>query len=87
MKTESKKITINSSYNLAAFSSSPYEIFREIQKFYPGFSIDYEPDFRQIIADSWPDSIDDFQARMDWGWSHEYDLNKLCEKMFNKLKI
>ena len=87
MKTESKKITINSSYNLAAFSFSAYEISREIQKFYPEFSIDYEPDFRQIIADSWPDSIDDFQARMDWGWSHEYDMNKLCETMFNKLKI
>ena len=77
MQTESEQIKIRSSYNLAAMSFSPKQIFTEIKKHYPHFSIAYQPDFRQKIANSWPASIDDSLARTDWNWKNDFDLKKL----------
>jgi len=77
MHAPAEKVKIRSSYNLSAISFSPNEIYQSIRQHYPEFKIQYNPDFRQAIADSWPDSIDDNAARMDWGWSHEYDLKKM----------
>ncbi len=68
-------------------SFSPEEIFKKIQDQYPDFHITYKPDFRQAIADSWPQSIDDTVARNDWGWQHEFDLDKLVEVMLKNLSL
>lgn len=86
MKTKKSKIKTRSSYNLAAMSFNPNEITASIQKHIPDFKIDYEPDFRQSIADSWPQSIDDSEARADWGWEHKYDLRQMTEIMLENLK-
>lgn len=87
MEAPVEGITVRSSYNVAAFSFSPAELFENIKALKPDFSIDYEPDFRQQIADSWPDSINDQQARTDWGWSHEYDLEKMSRDILANLKV
>lgn len=86
MEADEKDIKIRSSYNLAAISFNPEEISKSIQKHIPEFKISYEPDFRQEIADSWPQSIDDSQARDDWGWQHQYSLDEMTEKMLTNLK-
>ncbi len=86
MEAPREKIRIRSSYNLSAMSFTPAELASEIKKEVPGFTISYEPDFRQAIADSWPGSIDDNQARIDWGWNPEYDLEKLTGAMLKGLK-
>ena len=57
----------------------------EIKKQIPDFTIDYEPDFRQKIANSWPNSIDDSEARKDWNWEHSYDLEAMSKEMLNQL--
>jgi nucleoside-diphosphate-sugar epimerase len=85
MHAPKENVKIRSSYNLAAISFSPKEIYESIKKHYPDFTISYEPDFRQSIADSWPDSIDDSRAREDWGWKHEYDLEKMTEDILKHL--
>lgn len=87
MNASPERITIRSSYNLAAMSFTPEEIASEIQKIVPEFRISYNSDFRQNIADSWPRSIDDSRAREDWGWNHEFDLEKMSESMLNSLHI
>jgi nucleoside-diphosphate-sugar epimerase len=86
MEANPKKLTTRTGYNIAAMSFSPKEITLEIQKHIPGFRISYKPDFRQAIAESWPSSIDDSQARLDWEWQHEFDLKKLTKEMFQNLK-
>jgi nucleoside-diphosphate-sugar epimerase len=86
MQVESSRISVRSSYNIAAISFSPSDIYNQVKRLYPDFKIDYVPDFRQEIADSWPKSIDDTQARKDWGWSHDYDLEKMTEDMALHLK-
>ncbi|MBC6425542.1 MAG: NAD-dependent epimerase/dehydratase family protein [Ekhidna sp.] len=86
METPAENVRIRSSYNLAATSFTPAVITSEIRKHYPDFEIEYAPDFRQKIADSWPDSVDDSAARQDWGWHHQYDLKELVEKMITGLK-
>jgi nucleoside-diphosphate-sugar epimerase len=67
-------------------SFSPREIAKSIQAHIPDFEIDYSPDFRQTIADSWPCSIDDSQARTDWGWKPEFDLTRTTKEMLENLK-
>ena len=79
-------LSIRTSYNLAAMSFSPKEIYEEIRKHYPDFEIEYKPDRRQKIAESWTESIDDSIARQDWKWDHDYDLTKMVEEMIEKLK-
>jgi nucleoside-diphosphate-sugar epimerase len=66
-------------------SFSPVEIAEEIKKHLPDFTISYQPDSRQDIANSWPQSIDDSSARSDWGWKHEYDLPKMTQDMLLNL--
>lgn len=85
MDSDPEKIKIRSSYNLAAMSFSPEEIAKSIQARIPDFKIAYAPDFRQEIADSWPNSIDDAQARTDWGWQSEFDLGKTTVEMLTNL--
>ena len=85
MAAQSSKITIRSSYNIAAVSFSAAELVREIQKHLPDFICHYQPDFRQAIADSWPKVIDDSRARQDWGWQHRYDLSALVTDMLKQL--
>lgn len=86
MEADAKKISIRTSYNIAAISFSPKEIAAEIKKHLPEFVIDYKSDYRQAIADSWPQSIDDSVARNDWCWRHEYDLPKITENMLENLQ-
>ena len=87
MEAPQDMITVRSSYNLAAFSFSPKELFDKILRKYPEFSISYTPDFRQDIANSWPGSIDDAQARKDWNWEAKYDLDGLVDIMLEKLEL
>src|SRR5690349_2271146 len=86
METPANRIDIRTSYNISGMSFSPAEIAAEIKKYKPDFSISYEPDYRQAIADSWPQSIDDTVARNDWGWAHEYDLIKMTKDMLENLR-
>ena len=86
MQAPTEQIKIRSSYNLAAMSFTPTQIAAEIKKHIPEFTITYEPDFRQKIADSWPASIDDAEARKDWGWKHEFDLESMSVDMLTHLK-
>ena len=86
MEAPSQNINIRTSYNLAGMSFSPKEIAAEIKKHIPSFKIDYKPDYRQQIASSWPESIDDSVATKDWGWKPEYDLEKMTADMFENLK-
>jgi len=74
------------SYNISAIDFTPKEIALSIQKHLPNFRIEYTPDFRQQIADSWPQSIDDTKAREDWNWEHSFDLEKMTEVMLENLK-
>ncbi len=86
MQADSSKLTIYHSYNLSAISFTVQELADEINK-YLKVKVDYQPDLRQNIADSWPQSINDGQARKDWGWQHQYDLVKMTAVMLEKLKI
>jgi len=86
MEATAERMKIRSSYNIAAVSFSPEEIANSVKRFYPEFEMDYKPDFRQDIAKSWPKSIDDTPARIDWEWQHEYDLDKMTEDMILHLK-
>ena len=81
MEAPAEKIKVRSSYNLAAMTFTPEILATEIKKHIKDFTISYEPDFRQKIAESWPSSIDDTTAREDWGWDHEFDLEKLTITM------
>jgi len=81
MQAPSEAIKVRSSYNLAAISFTPEILAANISKHLPDFKISYDPDFRQAIAASWPSSIDDSSARQDWGWDHEFDLDKMTETM------
>ena len=85
MQADESQIKIRSSYNLSAMSFTPTEIASEIKKHIPELEMSYNPDFRQKIADSWPASIDDFAAREDWGWQHEFDLEKMTKVMLENL--
>lgn len=86
MQADSKDVKIRNGYNLAAMSFTPKEMASEIKKHIPDFEITYKPDFRQEIADSWPNSIDDSQARKDWNWQHKFDLKAMTEDILKSLK-
>jgi nucleoside-diphosphate-sugar epimerase len=85
MEARTNKISVRTSYNVSAMSFSPNEIAAEIRKHMPGFSVSYKPDYRQSIADSWPQSIDDSVARKDWGWKEEFDLSAMTNDMLKNL--
>lgn len=86
MQAPADKIKIRGAYNLSGASFSPKEIASEIKKHIPDFTITYKPDFRQAIAESWPQSINDDEARQHWGWKEKYDLPKLVENMLVNLR-
>ena len=85
MEAEASKLTIRSSYNLSALSFNPKEIAAEIKKRIPEFEITYKPDFRQKIAESWPQSIDDSVAQNDWGWKFKYGLSEMTDIMLEEI--
>lgn len=87
MEASAEKVSVHTSYNISAMSFSPKEIASEIKKQIPDFTIEYKPDYRQTIANSWPESIDDSVARNDWGWKPEYDLSRMTEDMLNSLTL
>ncbi|MEY3436270.1 MAG: NAD-dependent epimerase/dehydratase family protein [Sphingobacteriales bacterium] len=86
MEAPAEKISIRTSYNLSGMSFSPEEIGESIQQHIPAFAMTYKPDYRQAIADSWPQSIDDSVARNDWGWKPEFDLHRMTEDMLKNLR-
>ncbi len=86
MESDAENIKIRSSYNLAGMSFTPAEIAATIKNHIPEFKIDYAPDSRQAIADSWPYSIDDTEAQQHWGWKAAFNLEKTTEKMLENLK-
>lgn len=73
-------------YNVTAMSFTPEDLFDKIAKYVPELRISYKPDSRQLIADSWPQVFDDSEARADWGWKHQYDLDKLVADMMNEVQ-
>ena len=85
MQVNADQIKIRTSYNLSAMNFSPKELALEIQRHIPNFTITYKTDYRQAIADSWPDSIDDTKAREDWGWTPNYTLSKMTKVILENL--
>ena len=85
MEADFGRLRHHACFNLAAVSFTPKELADEIRKHIPEFTIDYKPDFRQAIADSWPETIDDSAAREEWGWESVYDLARMTEDMLRVL--
>ena len=85
MDAPDEQLSIRSSYNLAAMSFTPKDIAAEIKKHIEDFTITYNPDFRQQIADTWPKSIDDSVARKDWNWNPQFDLKNMSDEMLTEL--
>lgn len=85
MEADAGNISVRTSYNLSGMSFAPKDIGAEIKRHLPDFNISYKPDYRQSIADSWPQSIDDAVARKDWGWNEEYNLEKMTADMLENL--
>ena len=85
MQADADKLTVKESYNIGGMSFCPDDVFKSIKKQMPDFTIDYEPDFRQAIADSWPQSINDDQSKKDWNLSYVYDLDKMTEVMLKEV--
>jgi len=85
MQADSEKIKIRSSYNIAGCSFSPKELANEIQSYIPDFKISYNKDYRQEIADSWPNSLEDSLAKDHWGWQAQYNMQKLVKEMIENL--
>jgi len=85
MEASPEKIKVRSSYNVTGMSFCPAEIAAEIKKYVPQFEITYAPDFRQSIADSWPKSINDSVARIDWGWEPAFDLEEMTADILKNL--
>ena len=86
MQVDKSALPLFKSYNVSALSFSPDDIAKEISSHIPNFKIKYSPDFRNNIAKSWPSSINDQEARNDWGWKEEYDLKKMTLKMIEGIR-
>lgn len=87
MNAPKDELTVHSSYNLGGMSFTPSALAAEIKKEIPSFEIDYQPDFRQQIADSWPASIDDSVAKKDWGLQYDFDIAAMTHDMLKNLKL
>ena len=85
MTTKKENIKIRTSYNISSVSFTPKELEKQIKIYFPNFNVKFKPDYRQKIADSWPDSIDDQEAKVDWGWKANFNLEKLTSDMFKNL--
>ena len=86
MEAPAEQVKIRSSYNAGGVSFNPEEIAAEVRRHLAGFEISYQEDYRQAIANSWPQSIDDSHAQEHWGWKAEYDLPKMTDDMMSNLK-
>jgi nucleoside-diphosphate-sugar epimerase len=86
MEAPAEQVKVRTSYNLAGFSFDPAGIAKEVERHVPGFQMGYAPDQRQAIADSWPRSINDSEARADWGWKPQYDLRGMVDDMMVNLR-
>jgi nucleoside-diphosphate-sugar epimerase len=87
MNVAASRLRIRSSYNVAGLSFSPRELAAAIRRLVPGFEVSYEPDFREAIAQTWPRTIDDSQARREWGWEPRFDLARLTSDMLNNVPL
>ncbi len=85
MAADKRNLSVHSAYNIAGISFTPAELAKAIQVYLPSFEIDYAPDFRQAIAESWPESIDDTMAFKDWHWQHKYNLDEMVKDMLEHL--
>jgi nucleoside-diphosphate-sugar epimerase len=85
MEVDRSRLKHFSDFNVTAMSFSAGELADEIKKHIPEFTCKYEPDFRQEIADSWPNSLDDSAAREEWGWKPSYDLSAMTTDMLEVL--
>jgi nucleoside-diphosphate-sugar epimerase len=86
MDAPANRLRIRSAYNLGGISFTPEEIASSIKKHIPNFEISYEPDFRQAIADSWPNSIDDSYAQKDWDWKLGYNMERMTQEMLKNIR-
>ncbi|NJB71942.1 nucleoside-diphosphate-sugar epimerase [Saonia flava] len=86
MDAPKESIKVRTSYNISGISFSPEEVVSSIRKIYPNFEVNYVPDHRQDIASKWPKTINDKEAKQDWGWRPEYDMEKITNVMVYKLK-
>lgn len=87
MQAPKESIKVRTSYNLGGMSFTPKELAQEIKNRIPSFEINYEPDFRQAIADSWPASIDDSKAKEDWGLNYKFGIGEMSEDMIKNLQV
>ncbi|MES2070456.1 MAG: NAD-dependent epimerase/dehydratase family protein [Pseudomonadota bacterium] len=87
MAAPAAKLSVRSAYNVAGLSFNPRQLALAIKQNLPAFDIHYQPDSRQDIADSWPDSLDDSVARAEWGWQAEVDLQELVTDMLANIKV
>ncbi len=85
MQAPAEKITVRTSYNFSAISFKPAELAAELKKLDPAFEIQYEPDFRQQIAEGWPQTIDDSVARADWGWKPQFELAEMTKALYENI--
>jgi nucleoside-diphosphate-sugar epimerase len=85
MESPVKALTIRTSYNISALSFTPEQLAGTIRQYIPDFTISYQPDYRQAIADSWPESIDDTPAKNDWRWDYEYGISATAQDMLKHL--
>ncbi|MDB5283663.1 MAG: NAD-dependent epimerase [Bacteroidota bacterium] len=86
MEAPAEKITVRSGYNVSGISIAPKDVAASIKKIIPDFIVTYNPDFRQTIADSWPQSIDDSVATREWGWKPEFDLEAMTKDMIDNIR-
>jgi len=87
MSADPKQLGEFKSYNLGGLSFAPEDLAAEIKKYIPNFTLDYAPDFRQAIADTWPSSIDDSVAKADWGYQPKFDIDRMTTTMLDNLKV
>ncbi|HVZ96816.1 MAG TPA: NAD-dependent epimerase/dehydratase family protein [Chitinophagaceae bacterium] len=85
MEADARSISVRTSYNISGMSFSPKELGAEIKKHIPDFTIEYKPDYRQAIAESWPQSIDDSVARNDWKWKPAFNIANMTEEMLRNI--
>jgi len=86
MEAEGENIKIRTSYNITGFSFTPEKLYNEILKYKPDFKINNQADYRQEIADSWPNNIDDTEAMIHWGWKSRFNLKTMVKDMFTNLE-
>lgn len=87
MQADFSKLKHHCDFNVGAMSFSAGELAASIKKVMPSFEIEYKPDFRQNIADSWPNAVDDKAAREEWGWKPSFDLDAMTADMLKNIKI